>query len=78
MWPLSAGCSKRYLEPASRAARRSDAVRSTSKRHVREACDVISVADGWRSTVGYVGLEEAADREGGARRRGNYRRVGTG
>eukprot|EP00965_Chrysotila_dentata_P056730 1882316-Pleurochrysis_carterae.AAC.1 len=28
-WPLSAGCSKRYSEPASRPARRSDAVRST-------------------------------------------------
>eukprot|EP00965_Chrysotila_dentata_P030990 1032003-Pleurochrysis_carterae.AAC.1 len=30
MCPLSAGCSKRYSEPASRPARRSDAVRSTS------------------------------------------------
>eukprot|EP00965_Chrysotila_dentata_P255799 6212343-Pleurochrysis_carterae.AAC.2 len=28
-WPLSAGCSRRYSEPASRPARRSDAVRST-------------------------------------------------
>eukprot|EP00965_Chrysotila_dentata_P198216 6178655-Pleurochrysis_carterae.AAC.2 len=30
-WPLSAGCSKRYSEPASRPARRSDAVRSTKR-----------------------------------------------
>eukprot|EP00965_Chrysotila_dentata_P095348 3151960-Pleurochrysis_carterae.AAC.1 len=28
-WPLSAGCSRRYSEPASRPARRSQAVRST-------------------------------------------------
>eukprot|EP00965_Chrysotila_dentata_P060487 2004856-Pleurochrysis_carterae.AAC.4 len=29
-WPLSAGCSRRYSEPASRPARSSEAVRSTS------------------------------------------------
>eukprot|EP00965_Chrysotila_dentata_P005113 167600-Pleurochrysis_carterae.AAC.4 len=29
--PLSAGCSSRYSAPASRAARRSDTVRSTSR-----------------------------------------------
>eukprot|EP00965_Chrysotila_dentata_P256966 6212735-Pleurochrysis_carterae.AAC.2 len=48
------------------------------RRHARESCDVIAVADGWRSTVRHVGLKEPADREGGARRRGNYRRVGSG
>eukprot|EP00965_Chrysotila_dentata_P136059 4498429-Pleurochrysis_carterae.AAC.2 len=31
MCPLSAGCSRRYSEPASRPARRSDTVRSTRR-----------------------------------------------
>eukprot|EP00965_Chrysotila_dentata_P047397 1572320-Pleurochrysis_carterae.AAC.1 len=31
MCPLSAGCSRRYSDPASRPARRSDTVRSTSR-----------------------------------------------
>eukprot|EP00965_Chrysotila_dentata_P044148 1467425-Pleurochrysis_carterae.AAC.1 len=31
MWPRSAGCSRMYSAPASRAARRSVAVRSTSR-----------------------------------------------
>eukprot|EP00965_Chrysotila_dentata_P211590 6186548-Pleurochrysis_carterae.AAC.2 len=75
MWSLSAGCSKRYSEPASRPARRSDAVRSTRMRYVRRPRGVIAIADRWRSTVRHVGLEETTDREGGARRPGYYRGV---
>eukprot|EP00965_Chrysotila_dentata_P139412 4610015-Pleurochrysis_carterae.AAC.2 len=60
-WPLSAGCSSRYSEPASRPARRSDAFALVYGRYIGEPRDVIPVAD-WRwAAVGDVGFEETAD-----------------
>eukprot|EP00965_Chrysotila_dentata_P087181 2878185-Pleurochrysis_carterae.AAC.4 len=71
MCPLSAGCSRRYSDPASRPARRRETLAIVSGRYVWEPCDVIAIADRRRSAVGDVRLVEAADGEGRAGRRSN-------
>eukprot|EP00965_Chrysotila_dentata_P173337 5721902-Pleurochrysis_carterae.AAC.1 len=67
-WPRSAGCSRRYSAPDSRAARSKATVRSTS-RNIGEAGDVFSVSNGRRTSIGHVGSEETAYGERRAGRR---------